>query len=173
MIFGRPKLDARIQNHFRRALESFSDVAERNTELFLERHLSLENGGRPGHSCAGKQRRINAAPCCVSECNAFPMREFACTGLAHRRARDSGNIHGVSRFFGIKFHQALARKRRGERAVRHMVPAARPNTRGVAKSALHFISKRDRGNQFAAACAHAFRRSQRRGNIIARMRRLF
>src|SRR5438552_15499064 len=91
-------------NHFRRAIEFFSDVAERNTELFLERHLSLENGGGPGHSNSGKQRRINAAPCRVSECNAFPMREFACTGLTHRRTRDSSNIHCVSRFFGIKFH---------------------------------------------------------------------
>src|SRR6266550_964870 len=54
-----------------------------------------------------------------------------------------------------------------------MVPAARANTRGIAKSALHFVRKRDRGNQFAAACAHAFRHRQRCGNIIARMGRLF
>ena len=173
MIFRRPKLDASIQNHFRRAAELFSDVPKRNTELLFESHLPFENWGRPGHSCSGKQRRINAAPCGVSECNAFPMREFACTRLAHRSARDASNIHGVSRFFRIKFHQARARERCGERAVRHMIPATRADTRGIAKSALHFVSKRDRGNQFAAACTHAFRRSQRRGNIIARMCRLF
>ena len=90
-----------------------------------------------------------------------------------RRARDASNIHGVSRFFRIKFHQACARERCGKRAVRHMIPATRADTRGIAKSALHFVSKRDRGDQVATVCADTFRNRKRRRNIIARMRRLF
>src|SRR6266545_385677 len=78
VILGRLKLDARIQNHFRRAAEFFSDISERNTQLFFERHLPFENWRGPGHSCARKQCRVNTTPRRVREGNPLPMREFAC-----------------------------------------------------------------------------------------------
>src|SRR5205085_11249344 len=58
-----------------------------------------------------------------------------------------------------------------ERAVGHMVPAARSNASRVAQTTLDFIGERDGGDQLASACAYAFRRRQRSRNIIAWMRR--
>ena len=81
---------------------------------------------------AGKQRGENAVARRGGEGYAFPMREFACAGLAHGRAGHTGNIHGVSCFCRIKFHQMRARERGRERPVSHVIPSARTYARRVA-----------------------------------------
>src|SRR5437763_14692663 len=52
-----------------------------------------------------------------------------------------------------------------------MIPPARANARRIAKAALHFVSERNRSDQFRPGRAEAFRDRQRGGNIVARMRR--
>src|SRR2546423_1791053 len=52
-----------------------------------------------------------------------------------------------------------------------MIPAARANAGGVAKAALHFVSERDRGDQLATVCSHAFGHGESGGDVVARMRR--
>ena len=54
-----------------------------------------------------------------------------------------------------------------------MIPTARADAGGVAKTALHFVSERDRGDQLAAVRADALRDRERGGDVVARMRRFF
>ena len=54
-----------------------------------------------------------------------------------------------------------------------MIPTARPDAGRVAEAALHFIGERDRGDQIAAIRAHALGDGERRGNVVARVRRFF
>src|SRR5437879_7929606 len=98
------------------------------------------------------------------------MRELAYTRLPHRCACNSGNVHGVARFLRIELHQLRGRERSRERAVGHMIPAARANARGIAKTALHFISERDRGDQLSPIRAGTLGDRQSCRNVIARMR---
>jgi len=86
---------------------------------------------------------VDAVPRRVRECDTFPMREFADARLTHRRTRNAGDVHSVSRFLGIKFHQPRAGQCRRERAIGDMVPTARPNAGRIAQPALHFICERD------------------------------
>ena len=54
-----------------------------------------------------------------------------------------------------------------------MVPAACADAGGITKSTLHFVGQCNRRDQLRATCTDAFRRRQRSGNIVARMRGLF
>ncbi len=182
MIFRRPIFNARVQNHSRRAFvrvfrirplhKNFANIAQRDTELFLETHLSFENWRRTSHSRAREQCRVNAMTRRVCKCYAFPMRQLSDARLSHRRASDAGDIRRMPCFFRIKLHQTRARQRRRERAVGHVVPAPRANARGIAQPALHFVGKRDRCDQFASIRANTLRHRQRGGNVVTRMRRL-
>src|SRR5436305_8933842 len=52
-----------------------------------------------------------------------------------------------------------------------MIPATRANARGVAQAALHLVSERSRGDEFAPAGTEAFRDREGGRDIVARMRR--
>ena len=54
-----------------------------------------------------------------------------------------------------------------------MIPAAGANARGIAETALHLVSERDRGDQLAAVRTDALRDRERSGNVVARMGRFF
>jgi len=127
VIFGRPKFDARVKIISGAPL-NFSPTCLTKRQVPLRTPFVLEDRRGTSHPCPGEEGRVNASPGGVCECHAFPVRQFAHARLPHGCTRDTGNVHRVARLFRIKFHQARARKRRGERAVSHVVPPARANT---------------------------------------------
>ncbi len=116
---------------------------------------------------------VNAVPRRVGKGDAFPMRKFADARLPKRGAIHARDVDRVARLLRIELHQTRGRQRGRERAVGRVIPAARANAGGVAKTALHFVGQRDRGDQLATIRAHAFGDRERRGDVVARMRRFF
>src|SRR5262249_43532154 len=103
---------------------------------------------------------------------------FQCENSPARRCRIAAPatpaiFTGVSCFYRVEFHQMRTRQRGRERAVGHVIPAARANARRVAQATLHFVSKRDGCNQFASTGADALRNGDCSRNIVAGVRRLF
>ena len=101
------------------------------------------------------------------------MRKLAHSRLPESRAIHPRDIDGVTRFLGIKLHQFGRCQSSRESAIGRMIPAARPDAGRVAEAALHFIGERDRGDQIAAIRADALRDGERRGDVVARVRRFF
>src|SRR5689334_16847840 len=101
------------------------------------------------------------------------MRKFADARLPECRTTNARDVHGVAYFLRIELHQLCRCERGREHAVCRMIPTTRANTGGVAKSTLHFVSERNRGDQILPRRADAFSDRERCRNIVARMRRLF
>ena len=109
----------------------------------------------------------------VGKGDTFPMRKLPYPRLAKRGAVDARNVDGVSGLFRIELHQAGRRECSRKSAVGRMIPTARANAGGVAKATLHFVSKRDRGDQLATVRTYALRHRERGGDVIARVGRFF
>ena len=88
--------------------EFLADITQRHAELFLETHLPFENRPWPRHSSTRKQRGVNAVPCRIRERHALPMGELAYARLTHRCASHTCDVHRMTRFLRVEFHQTRA-----------------------------------------------------------------
>ena len=181
MIFRRPIFDARLQDHggrafardrFLRFVEDFLHVPQRNAQLLFESHRAFENRRRSGHPGARQERCIHPESGGIRKGHAFPVRKLPHPRLPKRRAMHARDIDRVPGPLRIELHQFRAGQRGRERAIRGMIPATRPNTRGIAEPALHFISDRRRHDHLLAGRADAFPDREHGREVVAWMRRL-
>src|ERR1017187_1939802 len=82
------------------------------------------------------------------------MRKFADARLSKRGAIHARDIDGVASFLGIELHQSRGSECRRKRTVGRVIPAFGANAGRITETTLHFISKRDRGDQLATICVH-------------------